>query len=275
VWRRDARCHANKENGFEKIRTVKARAGKAESQSDGRSKPAAKRRTTKSPGDGARAGGTQSPTRHGRSEPQGATQLHRSDSRVMAHQERFIHGYNAQPRAPPPSWPHQIIVAHHADQLAARPNAQFAPLLRCIKANLGTNPDERIGRGLANCSQANLRTLFGGCRGVGGRYVRHRTQKHGTKAAPTNKEAQIRQRSSHNEHKSSSAQAIEAVIDCESRRRSRVSVQIKQARAPPVPPSHHRQCQSRMFHDLHAHNLANPQPHAEEKLVSPSKNSPS
>src|SRR3979490_3561691 len=63
----------------------------------------------------------------------------------------------------------------------AKDQAQFAPLLDAIKANLGNNPDE-ASADAGYCSQANLRTLIR--RRIEG-YVATGRNKNGTKEATT------------------------------------------------------------------------------------------
>src|SRR6266446_5544054 len=60
------------------------------------------------------------------------------DSRVMPTKNGFIQGYNAQAAV---DGAHQIIVAHTLTN-SPSDQAQLAPLLDAIKANLGKNPDE-------------------------------------------------------------------------------------------------------------------------------------
>src|SRR6267154_126048 len=99
------------------------------------------------------------------------------DSRVMPTKNGFIQGYNAQAAV---DGAHQIIVAHTLTN-SPSDQAQLAPLLDAIKANLGNNPDE-ASADAGYCSQANLRTLIR--RRIEG-YVATGRQKHGTKAATT------------------------------------------------------------------------------------------
>ncbi|MCK1718244.1 transposase, partial [Bradyrhizobium sp. 141] len=77
------------------------------------------------------------------------------DSRVMSTKNGFIQGYNAQAAV---DGAHQIIVAHTLTN-SPSDQAQLAPLLDAIKANLGKNPDE-ASADAGYCSQANLRTLI-------------------------------------------------------------------------------------------------------------------
>ena len=97
------------------------------------------------------------------------------ESRVMPTKSGFIQGYNAQAAV---DGDHQIIVAHTLVNTSSD-QAQLAPLLDAVKANMGRNPDE-VSADAGYCSQANLRTLQS--RRIAG-YVATGRQKHGTKAA--------------------------------------------------------------------------------------------
>jgi hypothetical protein len=72
----------------------------------------------------------------------------------------------------------QIIVAHTLSNNGSD-QAQFAPLLDGIKANLGGNPDE-VSADAGYCSAANLRTLSR--RRIKG-YITTGRKKHGSKTA--------------------------------------------------------------------------------------------
>src|SRR5438105_14466495 len=78
----------------------------------------------------------------------------------------------------------QIIVAHTLDNNGSD-QAQFAPLLDGIKANLKRNPDE-VSADAGYCSAANLRTLSR--RRIKG-YIATGRQKHGTTSATTKRPA--------------------------------------------------------------------------------------
>jgi transposase len=164
---------ANKEKRLEKIRTAKA-ALESEAKAKAKAKAASK------PDDGS--GGTGRPGRKSKpvtAEPSDKAQRNFTDpdSRVMPTKNGFIQGYNAQAAV---DGAHQIIVAHTLTN-SPSDQAQLAPLLDAIKANLGKNPDE-ASADAGYCSQANLRTLIR--RRIEG-YVATGRQKHGTKAATT------------------------------------------------------------------------------------------
>ena len=73
------------------------------------------------------------------------------DSPVMPTKSGFIQVYNAQAAV---DGAHQIIEAHTLTN-SPSDQAQLAPLLDAIKANLGTNPDE-ASADAGYCSQVNL-----------------------------------------------------------------------------------------------------------------------
>jgi hypothetical protein len=112
-----------------------------------------------------------------KAEPDGKAQRNFTDpeSRILKTRDGFIQGYNAQAAV---DGAHQIIVAQTLTD-SSSDQAQLAPLLDGIRANLGRNPDE-VSADAGYCSAANLRTL--GRRRIKG-YVATGRQKHGTKSA--------------------------------------------------------------------------------------------
>ena len=145
---------ANKEKRLEKIRAAKA-ALEAEAKTAAEAKAA-----SKPDDDGSGDGGRGRPGRKSKpvtAEPSAKAQRNFTDpdSRVMPTKNGFIQGYNAQAAV---DGAHQIIVAHTLTN-SPSDQAQFAPLLDAIKANLGKNPDEASADAVY-CSQANLRTLI-------------------------------------------------------------------------------------------------------------------
>ncbi|MGY4498401.1 hypothetical protein ACVWYH_002332 [Bradyrhizobium sp. GM24.11] len=169
---------ANKEKRLEKIR-----AAKAALEAEAEAKAAADAKAAAKPDDeGSSDGGKAKPGRKTKpvtAEPSDKAQRNFTDpdSRVMPTKSGFIQGYNAQAAV---DGAHQIIVAHTLTN-SPSDQAQLAPLLDAIKANLGKNPDE-ASADAGYCSQANLRTLIR--RRIEG-YVATGRQKHGTKAATT------------------------------------------------------------------------------------------
>src|SRR6266702_4666778 len=172
---------------------IKANAGINKAMSYGRMKKAEPRfaaevqrwfaeAAQKPDDDGSSDGGKGRPGRKskpGTAEPSDKAQRNFTDpdSRVMPTKNGFIQGYNAQAAV---DGAHQIIVAHTLTN-SPSDQAQLAPLLDAIKANLGKNPDE-ASADAGYCSQANLRTLSR--RRIEG-YVATGRQKHGTNAATT------------------------------------------------------------------------------------------
>jgi hypothetical protein len=93
----------------------------------------------------------------------------------MKTKDGFIQGYNAQAAVDRHA---QVIVAHTLVN-ASTDQAQLAPLLTEIKANMGRNPDE-LSADAGYCSAANLRTV---ARRRIEAYIATGRQKHGTAAA--------------------------------------------------------------------------------------------
>ncbi len=114
-------------------------------------------------------------------EPDGKAQRNFTDpeSRILKTKDGFIQGYNGQAAV---DGAHQIIVAQTLTN-SSSDQAQLAPLLDAIRANLGRNPDE-VSADAGYCSAANLRTLRR--RRIEG-YVATGRQKHGTRSATTKK----------------------------------------------------------------------------------------
>jgi len=103
------------------------------------------------------------------------------ESRILKTKDGYIQGYNAQAAVDAQA---QIIVAHTLSNNGSD-QAQFAPLLDGIKANLGSNPDE-VSADAGYCSAANLRTLSR--RRIKG-YIATGRQKHGAKSATAKRPA--------------------------------------------------------------------------------------
>ena len=97
--------------------------------------------------------------------------------RVLKTKDGYIQGYNPQAAVDAEA---QVIVAHTLSNNGSD-QAQFAPLLDGIKANLGRNPHE-ASADAGYCSAANLRTLSR--RRIKG-YIATGRQKHGAKSAAT------------------------------------------------------------------------------------------
>ena len=165
---------ADKQKRLEKIRAAKAAL---EAEARAKEKAAAKQDDAGgASSDGAKA----KPSRKSKtasSQPDDKAQHNFTDpdSRVMPTKSGFIQGYNAQAAV---DGAHQIIVAQTLTN-SSSDQAQLAPVLDAIKANLKINPQE-VSADAGYCSSANLRTLIR--RRIQG-YVATGRQRHGTKAA--------------------------------------------------------------------------------------------
>ncbi len=170
---------ADKEKRLEKIRQAKAELeaearaaaaaeGKARAEAQDRRKAEGRNKTGKTP----------APPK---TEPDGKAQRNFTDpeSRILKTKDGYIQGYNAQAAV---DGAHQIIVAQTLTN-SSSDQAQLAPLLDGIRANLGRNPGE-LSADAGYCSNANLRTLKR--RRIEG-YIATGRQKHGTKSAITKK----------------------------------------------------------------------------------------
>jgi len=117
-----------------------------------------------------------------KAEPDGKAQRNFTDpeSRILKTKDGYIQGYNAQAAVDGTA---QIIVAQTLTDTSSD-QAQLAPLLDGIRANLGRNPDE-VSADAGYCSDTNLRTIKR--RRIDG-YIATGRQKHGTKSATTKKE---------------------------------------------------------------------------------------
>jgi len=107
-------------------------------------------------------------------EPKAQRNFTDPESRILKTKDGYIQGYNAQAAVDAEA---QIIVAHTLSNNGSD-QAQFAPLLDAIKANLARNPQE-ASADAGYCSAANLRTLSR--RRIKG-YIATGRQKHGTKS---------------------------------------------------------------------------------------------
>lgn len=172
---------ADKARRLEKIRAAKAALeaeakaaaeveSKARAEADASRKAEGRKKTGKPP----------APPK---TEPDGKAQRNFTDpeSRILKTKDGYIQGYNAQAAVDGTA---QIIVAHGLTN-ASNDQAQLAPLLDGIRANLGTNPDE-VSADAGYCSDANLRTIKR--RRIAG-YIATGRQKHGTRSATSKKAA--------------------------------------------------------------------------------------
>src|SRR6266436_6764026 len=162
---------ADKQKRLEKIREAKA-ALEAEAKAAAEVERKARAEERRVAEGGKKSGKTPTKT-----EPDGKAQRNFTDpeSRILKTKDGYIQGYNAQAAV---DGAHQIIVAQTLTS-SSSDQAQLAPLLDGIRANLGTNPDE-VSADAGYCSAANLRTIKR--RRIEG-YIATGRQKHGTKSA--------------------------------------------------------------------------------------------
>ena len=166
---------ADKQKRLEKIREAKAALeAEAKAAAEAESKAGAEAGRV---AEGRKKSGKTPP----KTEPAGKAQRNFTDpeSRILKTKDGYIQGYNAQAAV---DGAHQIIVAQTLTS-SSSDQAQLAPLLDGIRANLGTNPDE-VSADAGYCSAANLRTIKR--RRIEG-YIATGRQKHGTKAATAKK----------------------------------------------------------------------------------------
>ena len=165
---------ADKHKRLETIRAAKAELeaeAKAAAAEERRRAAAEEKRKAQRP---QKSGRTPTPAKP---QPDGKAQRNFTDpeSRILKTKDGYIQGYNAQAAVDATA---QIIVAHTLGNNGSD-QAQFAPLLDAIKANLKRNPDE-VSADAGYCSAANLRTL--GRRRING-YIATGRQQHGAKSA--------------------------------------------------------------------------------------------
>jgi transposase len=170
---------ADKERRLEKIRQAKA-----ELEAEARAAAEAEIKARAEAEDRRKAEGrnkTGKPPAAPKAAPEGKAQRNFTDpeSRILKTKDGYIQGYNAQAAV---DGDHQIIVAQTLTN-SSSDQAQLAPLLDGIRANLGTNPDE-VSADAGYCSDTNLRTIKR--RRIDG-YIATGRQKHGTKSATAQK----------------------------------------------------------------------------------------
>ena len=166
---------ADKEKRLAKIRAAKAELeAEAKAAADEETRRRAKAEERRIAEGRKKSGKTPAPPKN---EPDGKSQRNFTDpdSRILKTKDGYIQGYNAQAAVDATA---QIIVAHTLDANGSD-QAQFAPLLDAIKANLKRNPQE-VSADAGYCSATNLRTL--GRRRING-YIATERQKHGATSA--------------------------------------------------------------------------------------------
>lgn len=172
---------ADQAQRLEKIRQAKAALeAEAKAAAEAESKARAEADASRQAEGRRKTGKTPAPPK---TEPDSKAQRNFTDpeSRILKTKDGYIQGYNAQAAVDGTA---QIIVAHGLTN-ASNDQAQLAPLLDGIRANLGTNPDE-VSADAGYCSDANLRTI--NRRRIAG-YIATGRQKHGTKSATSKKAA--------------------------------------------------------------------------------------
>jgi hypothetical protein len=193
------------------------------------------------------AGGkkTRKPPAPPKAEPSGKAQRNFTDpeSRILKTQDGSIQGYNAQAAV---DGAHQIIVAQTLTR-SSSDQAQLAPLLDGIRANLGTNPDE-VSADAGYCSDANLRTIKR--RRIEG-YIATGRQKHGTKSATAKKGFKIRIADRQDEHQAQPRRPPKPLPIAQADRRAGVRTDQTGKRIQAIPAARHRKGQRRMGPDLH------------------------
>lgn len=173
---------ADKQKRLEKIRAAKAALeAEARAKAEASKKDDGGASSNGGKTSGGRAGARRKLPPNDPAVPDDKTQRNFTDpeSRVMPTKSGFIQGYNAQAAV---DGAHQIIVAQRLTN-SSSDQAQLAPLLDAIRANLGTNPQE-ASADAGYCSAANLCTLIR--RRIEG-YIATGRQKHGTKSATAKK----------------------------------------------------------------------------------------
>jgi transposase len=161
-------------------RLAKIREAKAELEAEAKAKAAAEQTARKKDQDTPRPGRKAAPPSDV-PEPKAQRNFTDPESRILKTKDGYIQGYNAQAAVDAQA---QIIVAQTLSNNGSD-QAQLAPLLDGIKANLGRNPHE-ASADAGYCSAANLRTLSR--RRIKG-YIATARQKHGSKSATAKRSA--------------------------------------------------------------------------------------
>jgi transposase len=170
---------SDKQKRLEKIRQAKAELeAEARAAAEAESKARAAAEEQRQAEGRKKTGKTPAPPKV---EPDGKAQRNFTDpeSRILKTKDGYIQGYNAQAAVDGEA---QIIVAQTLTD-SSSDQAQLAPLLDGIRANLSRNPDE-ASADAGYCSAANLRTIKR--RRIEG-YIATGRQKHGTKSATAKK----------------------------------------------------------------------------------------
>ena len=157
-----------------RARLARIRQAKAELEAEAKAKAADEQAVRKKNDDKPRPGRKAAPPSDA-PEPKAQRNFTDPESRILKTKDGYIQGYNAQAAVDAQE---QIIVAQTLSNNGSD-QAQLAPLLDGIKANLGGNPRE-LSADAGYCSAANLRTVSR--RRIKG-YIATGRQQHGTKSA--------------------------------------------------------------------------------------------
>jgi hypothetical protein len=157
-----------------RARLARIRQAKAELEAEAKAKAADEQAVRKKNDDKPRPGRKAAPPSDA-PEPKAQRNFTDPESRILKTKDGYIQGYNAQAAVDAQE---QIIVAQTLGN-NGNDQAQLAPLLDRIKANLGGNPRE-VSADAGYSSAANLRTLSR--RRIKG-YIATGRQQHGTKSA--------------------------------------------------------------------------------------------
>ena len=155
-------------------RLAKIREAKTELEAEAKAKAVAEQAAREKNDDKPRPGRKAAPPSDA-PEPKAQRNFTDPESRILKTKDGYIQGYNAQAAVDAQA---QIIVVQTLGN-NGNDQAQLAPLLDRIKANLGGNPRE-VSADAGYCSAANLRTLSR--RRIQG-YIATGRQQHGTKSA--------------------------------------------------------------------------------------------
>ena len=157
-----------------RARLARIGQAKAELEAEAKAKAADEQAVRKKNDDKPRPGRKAAPPSDA-PEPKAQRNFTDPESRILKTKDGYIQGYNAQAAVDAQA---QIIVAHTLSN-NGNDQAQLAPLLDRIKANLGGNPRE-VSADAGYCSAANLRTVSR--RRIKG-YIATGRQQHGNKSA--------------------------------------------------------------------------------------------
>ena len=223
-------------------RLAKIREAKADLEAEVKAKAAAEQAARENHDDKPRRGREAAPPA-AVPEPKAQRNFTDPESRILKTRDGYIQGYNAQAAVDAHA---QIIVAQTLSNNGSD-QAQFAPLLDSIKANLKRNPDE-ASADAGYCSAANLRTLSR--RRIRG-YIATGRQKHGSKSATTKRPATPGLAPRQDDHPAQARRPSQPLPAAQAGGRTGVRTDQAGERVPPVPVTGNREGEGRMGDDLH------------------------